>query len=224
MISISEVNDGARIARLAADLLLAVPADQVGRAGSDLRLVCGDMKLHADSHIANNVIAEKLLECFEMARHTGVMLDDFDRIRAAIIAEPVKTVVGTLIKNGCVSFSLQEMSMTLVDITFTSREDVDRVATRLHPAFDEAEEVAADEMALAVYKALVSLHAAVTFHLYETARPLPQMLDYQFATPRPTLVLSQRLYYTAIRADELRQENKVIHPAFAPRAGRALGF
>ena len=33
-------------------------------------------------------------------------------------------------------------------------------------------------MALDVYRALVALHAAVTFHLYETARPLPQMLDY----------------------------------------------
>ena len=82
----------------------------------------------------------------------------------------------------------------------------------------------ADEMALVTYKTLVALHAAVTFHLYETARPLPQMLNYSFGTPRPTLVLSHRLYDTAARADQLREENKVVHPAFAPRAGRALAF
>ena len=101
---------------------------------------------------------------------------------------------------------------------------MDRVRAKIHPAFDQAEEVAADEMVLAVYRALVSLHAAVTFHLYQTARPLPQMLNYRFASPRPTLILSQRLYYTAARADELREENKVVHPAFASREGRALSF
>ena len=91
-------------------------------------------------------------------------------------------------------------------------------------SFDQAEEVAADEMVLTVYKELVALHAAVTFHLYETARPLPQMLVYRFAIPRPTLVLSYRLYDTASRADELRGENKIVHPAFAPREGRAMAF
>ena len=98
------------------------------------------------------------------------------------------------------------------------------VRDEVNAAFDQAEEVAADEMALTVYKALMSLHAAVTFHLYDTARPLPQMLAYRFALPRPTLVLSHRLYDTASRADQLREENKVVHPAFAPREGRALAF
>jgi prophage DNA circulation protein len=50
------------------------------------------------------------------------------------------------------------------------------------------------------------------------------MLAYRFATPRPTLVMSHRLYDTAARADQLREENKMVHPAFAPREGRALAF
>ena len=94
----------------------------------------------------------------------------------------------------------------------------------INDAFDDAEEVAADEMALVVYRTTISLHAAVTFHLYATAQPLPQMLAFQFAAIRPTLIQSYRLYADASRADELRQENKVVHPAFAPRAGRALSF
>jgi prophage DNA circulation protein len=75
-----------------------------------------------------------------------------------------------------------------------------------------------------VYQSLLSLHGAVVFHLYATAKPLPQMLDFQFAAIRPTLVQSYRLYADASRADELREENKVVHPAFAPRQGRALAF
>ena len=50
------------------------------------------------------------------------------------------------------------------------------------------------------------------------------MLDFQFAAIRPTLIQSYRLYADASRADELREENNVVHPAFAPRNGRALSF
>ena len=224
MIPAFEVKEGARIVTLAADLLLATSTDQIGRTGSDLRRACGDLKANADIYIVKNMIGDKLSRAFDLARKSGATLNEFNRIRTTVIAEPVETLIGALIKNSSISFSLQQMSMVVVDIKFTSREDVERVRDELHPAFHDAEEVAADEMALMVYRGLVSLHAAVTFHLSQTARPLPQMLSYRFAMPKPTLILSQRLYYTATRADELREENKVVHPAFAPREGRALGF
>jgi prophage DNA circulation protein len=224
MIPAIEVKEATRIARLATEMLLATSNDQVGRAGSDLRRACGDILAYADIYIATNVIADKLTACFNQARLSGATLDEFDRVRAALLAEKLTTLIGVLIRNACACFSLQQMAMVLVEIDFTSREDVERVGKKLHPAFDQAEELAADEMVLSVYRTLVSLHAAVTFHLYETARPLPQMLNFRFSAPRPTLILSQRLYDTAARADELREENKIIHPAFAPREGRALAF
>lgn len=224
MIPTGEVREAANVAILAADRLLATSNEQKGRSGSDLRRACGDLKANAENYIVDNVIAEKISNCFELARTTGATLDEFDRIRQTILAEAVVSLVATLIKQGCIRFSLQQMSMVIVDTKFTSRQDVDEVRNEVNVAFDQAEESAADEMALEVYRALVSLHAAVTFHLYETARPLPQMLRYQFAAPRPTLILSHRLYDTAARADELREENKVVHPAFAPREGRALAF
>jgi hypothetical protein len=220
----TEVREAAEIARLAATLLLRTSDSKLGRAGADLRRVCGDMQANAERYINNNTIGAKLSECFVQARLTGATLDELNRIRGAIVAEEVVSLVATLIKQACVNFCLQQMSLVLVGMTFTSREDVVYIRGEINAAFDQAEEVAADEMALVVYKALVSLHAAVTFHLYETARPLPQMLRYQFGAPRPTLVLSHRLYATAARADELREENKVVHPAFAPRAGQALSF
>lgn len=224
MIPTAQVREGAKIATLAADLLLATSNEQKGRSGSDLRRACGDLKAYADIYIVRNVIADKLSDCFELARVTGATLSEFNHGRERILAEPVTSLVAMLIKNGCICFSLQQMSLVIIDSRFKSREDVEAVRNEVNVAFDQAEEVAADEMALTSYKALVSLHAAVTFHLYETARPLPQMLNYQFAQPRPTLVQSHRLYDTAARADQLREENKVVHPAFAPREGRALAF
>ena len=45
-----------------------------------------------------------------------------------------------LIKNACVSYSLQQMSLVLVVLVFTSRQDVDSVRVQLVAAFMSAEE------------------------------------------------------------------------------------
>jgi len=224
MIPAFELSEGAEVCILASDLLLATSNDEKGLSGSELRRACWDMKVYAENYIVENTVATNLSECFALARTTGATMTELDRARLALIAYPTKSLLATLIKNGCISFSLEQMSLVIADATFKSSEDVTKVRNEVNVGFDQAEEKAADEMVLEVYKELVATHAAVTFHLYETARPLPQMLAYRFAQPRPTLVLSHRLYDTAARADQLREENKVIHPAFAAREGRALAF
>jgi prophage DNA circulation protein len=225
MIPAKQVDEAAKIASLAADLLLATSNDQkTGRAGSDLRRVCGDMKAYAEDYIVANVIAPKLSDCFQQAQVTGATLDELNRIRTAILAETPASVVGNVIKQACVWYSLQQMATVIAGMTFVSREDVDYVQGELVVAFKDAEEEAADDMVQMVYQGLLSLHASVMFHLYQTAKPLPQMLDFEFFAIQPTLVQSYRLYADASRADELRDENKVVHPAFAPRQGRALSF
>ena len=224
MIPAFEVNEAAAIANLAADLLLKTSNNQIGRAGADLRRACGDMKANANVYIVTNVIAAKLSNCFTQARATGATVSQFNRIQETINAETPTSLVAILIQQACVNFSLQQLSMVLSLTKFKSRQDVVAIRDGINTAFDSAEEVSADEMAQTVYMGLVSLHAAVTFHMYETARPLPQMLNFEFAAIRPTLIQSYRLYADAGRADELRDENKVVHPAFAPRQGQALAF
>jgi prophage DNA circulation protein len=49
------------------------------------------------------------------------------------------------------------------------------------------------------------------------------MLNFQFWSPSiPTLIAAYRLYSDAGRADEIRMENKVVHPAFMRPIGKAL--
>jgi prophage DNA circulation protein len=48
------------------------------------------------------------------------------------------------------------------------------------------------------------------------------MVSYEFAATKPSLVYAYRLYDDASRGDGLRVENKVVHPAFMPRIGRAM--
>jgi len=217
------VREGAAIIIRTADMLLGTAQDKKGRTGSDMRRACGDMKANAESYIVNNIIGDKLAACFMQTRLAGASLDAFNRIRQGVLTEAPVSLIAQLMKGACLSNALQQMAETVIAIKFTSRNDVDYVRSEISEAFAIAAEAAADEMESEIYRALVGLHAAVTFHLYETARPLPRMLRYEFAAIRPTLVLSHRLYDTAARANELREENKVVHPAFAPRAGRALG-
>jgi prophage DNA circulation protein len=69
---------------------------------------------------------------------------------------------------------------------------------------------------------VVQLRAAISHHLISAEQPLPRLLNYQFYAVMPTLVQAYKLYSDASRGDELRAENDVIHPAFAPRIGVAL--
>jgi prophage DNA circulation protein len=224
MMKSSDVREAANIVRVAISLLLGTSNNQPGRAGSDLHYACGDMAANAEAYITNNQIAPKLAYCFNQARLTGATMDEFNQIREALLAETPVSLLAALMQQACVAFSLQQLALAVTAITFTSRQDVDALVPQINAAFDQAEEVAADEMALVTYRTLVALHAATTFNLYQTAQPLPQMIAFQFAAIRPTLIQSYRLYADASRADELRAENKVVHPAFAPLTGRALSF
>ena len=224
MMKSSDVREAADIVRVAISMLLQTSNNQIGRAGSDLRRACGDLATNAEVYITYNQIAPKLAYCFNQARVTGATVDEFNRIQEAMVAETPVSLVAVLMTQACAAFSLQQLSLALTAVTFTSRQDVDAVIPEINMAFDAAEESAADEMALVSYRTLIALHAATTFYLYQTARPLPQMLDFQFAAIKPTLIQSYRLYADASRADELRDENKVVHPAFAPRIGQALSF
>jgi len=99
---------------------------------------------------------------------------------------------------------------------------VDALREQMNDVFGFIEEAAADAMDQMTFRAVTELHAAVIYYLVQTARPLPRMLSYAFADVLPSLVLAYRLYADAGRADELRAENKIIHPAFSLREGLAL--
>ena len=86
--------------------MLATSNDQIGRAGSDLRRACGDMATNAEEYITYNQIAPKLANCFNQARLTGATMDEFNRIREAVVAEDAVSLVAVLMKQSCICFAL----------------------------------------------------------------------------------------------------------------------
>ena len=110
----------------------------------------------------------------------------------------------------------------IIDMQFESCDDVEKTKAMINASFGRLEELLADQMDSMTFQAAIGLHAAITFYLIENARPLPRMLNYSFNVTMSTLLLSQRLYADAGRADDIRNENRIIHPLFCPRVGRAL--
>jgi prophage DNA circulation protein len=193
-----------------------------GRPGADLRSACGDLIAHAQVLIQSDAIGPPLVNCFDLARKAGFTQIQLSHVRDSVITETAVSLGAVLIRNAIIETSLATECRVIADMAFDNREAVDQLKLAMNATFNAVEETAADDMDQMAYQALISLHAALSFHLIETGRPLPRMIRFAFAAPLTTLVMAHRLYDDAGRADELRTENNVVHPAFAPPTGRAL--
>jgi hypothetical protein len=218
---VDAVEAAAIVDRLLVNLLTTIPSK--GREGSDARTKINHTRARALELIKADELGEPLDECFDLVRLAGATVVQIEMVRRLAVEEPPPVTTGaTLIRNCGIRFCLATGGRLIADMEFTSRADVERYRYASQAPFNEAIEIAADTPDQMTFQALISLFGAITKHLVETARPLPRMLGYRFAEPLPSLVMSYRLYDDATRADEMRKENKIIHPAFCPVAGSAL--
>lgn len=206
--------------RMLANLVAAVPP--AGRIGSQARAAIGDVRANSIKLLMEDAIGPPLDNCFDLTVQSGATLQQLEWVRQQLDLEAPTTLGATLIKTVGIRFCLAFETFIISNMTFVSRQDVDALKHTIQTPFQEAEEIAADSMDQMTFQALISMHGALVNHLVQTARPLPQMLQFEFAQPMPSLVLAYRLYGDASRADELREENKVVHPAFCPPTGQAL--
>jgi prophage DNA circulation protein len=202
--------------------VLLTQAPTRGRTGADLRTAVNSFIANSLALLQSDEAGPPLNDIFVLARQTGIGFPGLDLARAAAVAEAPVSIGAFIVKNVLIELALVTECEVIAATAFTSRDDVDAVRSQMNAAFIPMEEVAADEMAQANYQALIHLHAAVIFYLTETARPLPMMLQYRFFDTLPSVVMAHKLYADASRADELREENKIVHPAFMTRTGQAL--
>lgn len=194
-----------------------------GRVGADARTAIGDVLASVEVLLADDAIGEPLDKCYSLTRLAGMKLPGFARVRAQTESETPVNAGAILIKNSMVQLCLATEAMVLAGIAFNSRQDAEQAKLNMNAAFDPAQDIAADDMDSTTFQLLIGLHAAVTQHLVETARPLPRMVNFRFYAPSlPTLLAAYKLYDDASRADALLKENKCVHPLFLRREGKAL--
>jgi len=201
---------------------LLVLAPTRGRPGSDLRTAVGDFLANVETYLRADTWGPPLDSIFELARLTGMTVYQLEEVRKVGAALTPILLGAILVQNSMIQFILATQCRMIADMTFVSREDVSVIQQIMNDAFLPMEELSADDMDQATFAALVALHAALAFHLAQTARPLPRMLSYEFYAALPTFVIAYKLYSDASRANEVRAENKIVHPAFCPMMGHGL--
>ena len=206
--------------RLLTNLLGAISTKD--QAAINAKVVIGWTAANALSLIYYNQIWQPMDACFDLVRQAGAELPQMEEVRILLDVESPVTIGATLLRDLGIQLALAQEGKIISGMSFVSRQDVDDLLYAIQEPFAKAEEVAADSMDNMSYRNLVSLRAAIVNHLVSTARPLPSMVSYWFGKALPSLVIAQKLYGDASRYDEIRNENKIVHPAFCPNAGQAL--
>jgi prophage DNA circulation protein len=192
-----------------------------GIVGASLRRAVGMMV--ADKNMVDNkVFSFALSLCLDLARHCGATLVTMDRVRKAAMQETPVSLAATQTILAIVRLTLACEARIIAYMIFRSRDEVDDIAKQVHLAFNETAETAADDLDVATYAAIVSLHGAVTMHLADSGRKLPRVIDYKFQIVMPALRMAQRSYEDPTRYLELIAENNIVHPAFCPMEGKML--
>jgi hypothetical protein len=217
----SERDEAVSVVNIVLDAIDAVPK-ATNDTVAELRFSIGSLRVNAEQYLNDAAIAAPLGDVFNKARLAGVSYDGMDHVRQ--VAQDIATTgfPATSVKNTSIRFSLVQIGYILAATDFTSRQQIDGYIDRINYVFDDAETIAADRMDNAVYRALVSLHGALTFDLNTRALPLPRIVNFQFPGVQPMLWIANRLYGDASREAELRAENNPVHPAFVQQSVRAL--
>lgn len=193
-----------------------------GKPAADLFYALGDLSANAATVLRGGAIGTALWNAFGLAVGAGATVATMENARAAMLAQSPVSLPAIAVVNAGIRMALAAEVKILAATTFTSQQDVMAALVAIDGAFDAAEEYAADNHDPAVYQALIGAHAAVVRDLTARARPLPKLITYSTARGMTSHALANLLYGDASRADELRQEGKVIHPAFMPATGPAL--
>lgn len=193
-----------------------------GRSGAELRRAVGDLVARLNIYIADGTFADRLLNCFKLATAAGISLDWMDRVIDQLTKETPTTLTSTSVVQNSLVFAMAQEGRIIRATEFVSRDDVDVTMRRMKKWFDIIKEMIADTMSGPGYEAFITLTAAITRFLTDTARPLPRMLRYDLPTSLPGLTLSNYIYGAGTRDLELEAENKIVHPLFYPRRIRAL--
>lgn len=197
-------------------------ADDLGTVGADLDAAVGDLRANGQRLLRQAAISAPLFNCFDLARQTGMAFDAMERLRTTIAALETADPRAALIKTRALVFCCIQEAAILADTTFGSRNEIERVQALATAAFTVSQDATAAAGDTDTYRALIGLRAIMVRDLTDRSRPLPQIVTYDLALSPSSLVLAQRLYGDASRADELVAENAAVHPLFMARTGRAL--
>lgn len=221
MTSSRDIAEAMDLATMLSDLLL-VRGGPRGPRASDLRRAVSVFQANLETGYRRATLGPQVSSLFTAALAAGVSAVSFRALREDAAASLALGTLAIWTRTAFQRHALIAETRRLATIVFTNRDDVDAARTRLTSAFDAAIEQASETGEYQVMRDFVTLFTAIQRHLASTAIPLPRVVSYEMPASLPSLVLAHRLYGDASRRVELEQQNRVPHPLFMPKTGRAL--
>jgi len=210
------------VKRIGPVVLSTVPVTQTTTFAA-LRRCVGMMMSDVNMiHIETFAVAMRI--ALDLARLAGATLASMGKVRLAALAEDPQSLGAIETVQTIIRLSLAQEARLVTAITFISRDDAATVAMEMGAAFDQAAEVASDDLDAASYMAIINLQSTLTKYLSDVGRMLPRHIPYSLPVSVPALTMSQTYYGDGAHAQELADENKVINPAFMPMSGRMLAY
>ena len=220
--TLDDVNEAIGVLQASlASLQSAVPS-KTGRTGAAFRYACGDLLAQAPTLIPAAALGTPLRSCFDQAVAAGATLNGLVGVRNAVLGLSLSGQPALIVAGICFCLALGSEATILASTTFASSGDALTSLAVFSTAIGVAQDWAIDNHLSAQYQALLALGAAISRDMQARAAPLPRLTTYSFPRGTSSIVLAYRLYGDAGRADELRAENGINHPAFMPASGTAL--
>lgn len=216
-----DIAEAMDLATLLSDQILVI-GGQRGPRSSDLRRAVARFQANLETGYRQETLGPTIAALFDSALAAGVTAVSFRSVREVATGS---AAVGGLALWTRLSFERQALvaeARRWATVVFVNRDDAETARLSLTLAFDAVIEAASETGDYAVMRAFTALFGAIQRHLSSTALPLPRVVSYELPATLPSLVLAHRLYGDASRRSEIEQQNRVVHPLFMPRSGKAL--
>ena len=202
--------------------IMAASSVKTSDAAVSFRFEINDIIAHASGYLEDGTLTIRVLVVMAAARLLGATLNSMGEVRQAAESENAVSLLAQLIRFMFIVMALTQESVIVANMTFRSRDDAGVAQAAMMAEFDNAAELAADALQADPYMKIITLQARVSKLFADLHRTLPRIVNYQFAKTFPVTVIAQKLYQDPSRAQEIIDENHIVHPAFAPMSIKAL--
>jgi len=190
---------------------------------NDARRKIYDLRVNTEAAIRGNNLGTQLAEAVLATDLAGATYLGVENARQYLMSQVAsRSLMTQIVFRSALLMVLGLEANIIARRTYKTRDDVQQMILHCRDMFEAAKAIGIDEVDALVYQALNTLGGALIHNLSVSQLQMPRFVSYSLAAPMPSLYIANRVYADASRADEIANENRVIHPAFCPLNIRVL--
>jgi len=203
-------------------LLASIPSgttDEINKVRGEI----ASLRARADQAVRSPGLGAELEQINLDANLAGATYRGIEATRVFVMsAATSNSLITQMLLRPILVMTLALQSKIISRMRFKTKEQVHNMILHVRDMFDQAQQLAVDDIDAIVYQTITALGGALINHLGSIELQLPRFVGYSTQVPMPSLYLANRIYQDASRYEEIEDENDIIHPAFCPTTIRVL--